>query len=239
MSKATPAPMRVAFVMEGPTDYVVLKAAVRALLKGRDFVPTPVKPELNQNLIPTTEGGWGGVYKWCRQAVSQSGGSFRNNPILAFHDALVIQIDADVAEKRYSDYHIADAPCDDLPCIQADQSTGQTVDALRQVMLGWLSETAVPTGSVLCIPSKSIETWLLVALFPADDVAVRADVESRKDVEIRLRKHGLIKGKQKLIEKYKANETKVHNAWSTVRAKCPEADRFSTAFLNLVPAIMT
>ncbi len=43
--------------MEGPTDYVVLKAAVRALLKGRDFVPTPVRPELNQNLIPTTESG--------------------------------------------------------------------------------------------------------------------------------------------------------------------------------------
>jgi hypothetical protein len=26
-------PVRVAFVMEGPTDYVVLRAAVRALLK--------------------------------------------------------------------------------------------------------------------------------------------------------------------------------------------------------------
>jgi hypothetical protein len=29
-------PVKVAFVMEGPTDYVVLRAAVRALLKERD-----------------------------------------------------------------------------------------------------------------------------------------------------------------------------------------------------------
>src|ERR1700690_4249921 len=57
-------PVRVAFVMEGPTDYVVLRAAVRALLAGRDFEPTSIWPELDENLRPKTEGGWGGVYKW-------------------------------------------------------------------------------------------------------------------------------------------------------------------------------
>ena len=50
-------PVRVAFVMEGPTDYVVLRAAVRALLDGRDFEPTNIWPELDKNLRPMTEGG--------------------------------------------------------------------------------------------------------------------------------------------------------------------------------------
>ena len=40
-------PVKVAFVMEGSTDYVVLRAAVRALLNGRDFEPTSVWPILD------------------------------------------------------------------------------------------------------------------------------------------------------------------------------------------------
>jgi len=229
-------PMRVAFVMEGPTDYIVLKAAVRALLGGRDFVPTAIKPELNNNLIAITEGGWGGVYKWCRQAVAQTTDSFRNNPIFAFHDALVIQIDADVAQKRYSDYRITDAPNNDLPLSPPNQTTRVTTDALRQVVLGWLNETSIPTGSLLCVPSRSIETWLLVALFPNDKVSQRSDIEASKHVESRLKTYNFIKSKQKLIGKYISSEGEIQSSWPSVRKKCAEAERFSTEFLALVPS---
>ena len=95
-------PVRVAFVMEGSTDYVVLRAAVRALLNGRDFEPTSVWPELDENLRPVTEGGWGAVYKWCRQLLDQSDGLARDNPVFELNDMVVIQVDADVARKKYS-----------------------------------------------------------------------------------------------------------------------------------------
>jgi len=228
--------MRVAFVVEGPTDYAALLAAVRALLNGRDFVPTIIQPELNENLAAQTAGGWGGVYKWCRQAVQQTHGPVRNNPVFSSHDLLVIQVDADVARKNYSNYEITDAPNDDLPCEEDCPPPSATTDALRSVMLGWLDENSVPPGVVLCTPSKSIETWVLVALFPNDQSARNPNVECRWDGEVRLRKYGLVKSGQKLIAKYHANEAGICAAWPVVRGKCSEAERFSQEFLALVPA---
>ena len=229
-------PLRVAFVMEGPTDYVTLCAAVRAMLNGRDFEPTAIWPELDENLAAQSGGGWGGVYRWCRQAAEQAGGAVRNNPIFAFHDVLVIQVDADVARRNYSDYKITDAPNNDLPCEKGCPPPNATTDALRAVILGWLNENTVPPGSVLCTPSKNIETWVLVALFPNDEYAKKANIECRWDSQVRLRKHGLIKSGQKLIVSYQANMGRMKDAWPTVRAKCTEAERFSKEFLTLVAA---
>lgn len=229
-------PLRVAFVIEGPTDYLALRAAIRALLDGRDFESTVIRPELDENLAALTAGGWGGVYRWCRQVVDQADGPARNNPLFTFHDALIIQVDADVARRKYSDYEITDTPYEDLPCEQACPPPNATTDPLRAVMLGWLDETTSPPGAVLCTPSKNIETWVLVALFPDDASAKKADVECRWDGEVRLRKYGLIKSGQKLIDEYAANEKGIQNAWHVVRQRCSEAERFSKDFLSLVPA---
>jgi hypothetical protein len=229
-------PMRVAFVLEGPTDFVVLRAALRSILNGRDFEPTVLQPELDQNLAAESAGGWGGVYKWCRQAVEQAGGPSRENPVFELHDAVVIQVDADVARKKYKDCRIMDAPNDDLPCEEPCPEPEDTTRPLRDVILGWLNEVdALPNG-VLCTPSKSIETWVLVALFPGDDSARKADIECRWDCEVRLRKYGLIKSKQKLIEKYRGNEAGIAAGWPYVREKCTEAERFTREFLALIPA---
>lgn len=228
-------PVRVAFVLEGPTDYVVLRAAVRALLNGRDFEPTVIWPEMNENLAAQTAGGWGGVYKWCRQAVAQTGTPLRNNPLFAVHDVLVVQVDADVARSKYSDYRILDAPHSDLPCESACPPPSATTDALRGVVLGWMDEASVPPRTVLCTPSKNIETWVLVALFPGDESARKANVECRWDGEVRLRKYGLIKSGQKLVGKYRAREDDIRNAWQQVRRACGEAERFSNDFLVLAP----
>lgn len=230
-------PIRVAFVAEGPTDYVVLRAAVRALLGGRDFEPVPLKPELDESLRTKSASGWGGVYFWCRQTVEQAGGPASSNPLFTFDDSLVvIQVDADIARRSYADYEITDAPTDDLPCGEDCPPPSATTDALRAVMLGWLNETAVPPHTVLCTPSKSIETWVLVGLFPENEQAVRANIECRWGLDVQLRKYGLIKGRQKLIEQYRANEESFRKAWPNVRAKCSEAERFSQEFLALVPA---
>ena len=94
----------------------------------------------------------------------------------------------------------------------------------------------MPPKTIVCIPSRSIETWVLVALFPDDPTAVRPNIECRRDCEVRLRIHGLIKSGQKLIKEYRANEGAMTAAWGHVRGRCGEAERFSTDFLALVPA---
>lgn len=192
-------PVRIAFVMEGPTDYIAMRAAVSALLAGREFVPTVIRPELDDNLAAQSGGGWGGVYKWCRQTVSQTDGPVGDNPVFGLHDVVVMQVDADVARMSYSNYRITDPPQVDLPCELPCPPPSDTTDALRRVVLGWLGETSVPDGMVLCTPSKSIETWVLVALFPEDSSARQMNVECRWDGEVRLKKYGLIKSGQKLI----------------------------------------
>jgi hypothetical protein len=229
-------PVRIAFVMEGPTDYIALRAAVRVLLGGRDFEPTVLWPELDDNLSAQTGGGWGGVYKWCRQLVGQMEGPVDTNPVFDLHDVVVMQVDADVARKKYSDYRIIDPPRSDLPCEKPCPPPQATTEELRGVMLGWLGKTSVPVGMVLCTPSKSIETWVLVALFPNDPSALKADIECRWDAEVRLRTHGLIKSGQKLIPEYAAREAGISAAWTEVRSRCSEAERFSTEFLAAVPS---
>jgi hypothetical protein len=228
-------PVRIAFVMEGSTDYVVLLAALRSLLDGRDFELTSISPELDESLRPKSEGGWGSVFKWCRQVVEQAGGPARENPLFALNDVIIAHVDADVAGKKYKDCNIKDPPNNDLPCEKPCPPATNTTNALRNVVLGWLSERDVPPKMVLCTPSKSIETWLLVALFPDDDSAKKADIECRGDCEVRLRKYGLIKSGQKLIDKYHARERDVQNAWPAVRETCSEADRFSREFMAWMP----
>lgn len=228
-------PPRISFVAEGPTDLVLLQAAVRALLGGRDFEPILLKPEVDESLRAKSASGWGGVYFWCRQIVEQASGPASTNPLFAMGKAVVvIQVDADIARRSYSDYEITDAPNDDMPCEQTCPPPSATTDALRAVLLGWLGESSVPSSAVLCIPSKSIETWLLVGLFPDNKQAVKDNVECRWGLEIQLRKYGMIKGDQKLIDQYEDRAEDFQNAWAEIRSKCNEAERFSTEFLALL-----
>jgi len=229
-------PLRISFVTEGPTDYVVLRAAVRALLGGADFEPVALQPELDESLRTKSASGWGGVYFWCRQTVAQTGGPASGNPLFASDDALiVIQVDADIARRSYADYEIKDAPKDDLPCEQPCPPPGATTDPLRSVILGWLNETATPPQAVLCTPSKNIETWILVGLFPENEQVAKPNIECRWGLDVQLRKYGPIKGTQKLIDAYRANEAGIGQAWRAIRARCTEAERFSQEFLALLP----
>ena len=231
-------PVRVAFVTEGPTDYIILRAAARALLEGRDFEPTNIWPELDKNLRPKTEGGWGAVYRWCRQVLDQADGRARDNPVFALNDMVLIQVDADVARMRYQDYGIKHPPDDELTretCEKPCPPPSATTNALRAVVLGWLGETEAPPHAVLCTPSKNVETWVLVGLFPYNEQAMKPNVECRWGLEVQLRKHGLLRGKKKPIDQYQAHEAAIQDTWPNVRERCSEADRFSNDFLALIP----
>lgn len=80
-------PLRIAAVLEGPTDEIVLEAILRALLPRTDFV-LQTRRCRSQRLrsqrrcsrrgsvaFGTTGGGWVGVYRWSRQAAREGDGS--------------------------------------------------------------------------------------------------------------------------------------------------------------------
>lgn len=55
-------PLRIALVAEGPTDAVVIEAALRSMLGGRSFVLKQVFPEDSSAFGPMGT-GWVGVYQ--------------------------------------------------------------------------------------------------------------------------------------------------------------------------------
>jgi hypothetical protein len=234
-------PVRVAFVVEGPTDFVVLRAVIHALLDDREFEPTVLQPELSEAFSAETGGGWTKVYLWCRQAAEQAGGAARGNLLFSFHDVLVLQVDADVAGKSYGDdCRLKDHP-GDLPCEQPCPPPHATTNALRNVVLGWLGEPDSPPKLAMCTPSKSLETWVLVALFPNDQVAKRANVECQANSAAQLQSkplaQRLIRSGQKLIDKYQGSEQAIRAAWPHIRTRCSEAERFSRDFLSALPPL--
>jgi hypothetical protein len=234
-------PLRVALVAEGPTDIVVLRAAIGALLENREFEVTALQPELSIALKPRTGGGWAAVYLWCRQMVKQTGGPPHDNALFSAHDLLVLHVDADVAEKRYTDDPRIQDPPNDLPCDGPCPPPSATTDALRRVVLGWLDATDVPVRTVLCTPSKSTETWVLAALFPDDGAAPAADLECRADAAAVLQSkpldQRLIRSGHKQIKAYRERENELRSAWPEVRTKCSEAERFSREFVGAWTAV--
>ena len=232
-------PVRIGFIVEGPTDFVVLEAIVARLLAGREYEAISLQPTLSVALAPLNGGGWTAVYLWCRQTIELSGGTIQNNPLFDFYDIVVMQVDADVATKRYTDDQRIVHPPDDLPFSEPCPPVSATTDRLRRVMLGWIGESAVPPRLVLCTPSSSLETWILVGLFPADKVASKADLECRRNIEAQLQSKPLskrlVRSGQKDIEKYRGHAPAIAEAWTVIRSRCTEAERFSSEFSECIP----
>src|SRR5665213_1732077 len=229
-------PLRIALVVEGPTDIVILKAAIGSLLENREFEVTTLQPELSNALKPGAGGGWTAVYLWCRQMIKQSGGQALGNALFNTYDLLILHVDADVAAKRYTDDGRIQDPPNDLPCELPCPPPSATTDALRRVILGWLGQAEVPFHTVLCTPSKSAETWVFASLFPDDGISSAVELECRPDLAAVLQSkpigQRLIRSGRKQIKAYQEKESELRNAWPEVRTKCSEAERFSQDFLT-------
>src|SRR5690242_8155176 len=109
-------PVRVAFVGEGPTDRIVIEAALGSMLGDRTFIVRQLHPEESLPVGPLGT-GWAGVYKWCRQARERSGGRLRNDILFAAYHVLVLHVDADVAGETYENGGIGET-IQDLPCAE-------------------------------------------------------------------------------------------------------------------------
>ena len=69
--------LRVALVAEGPTDAIVIEAALKALLP-RPFVLTQLQPEPTR---PKLGAGWGGVLRWCHEFALRGHSSIEDYPL--------------------------------------------------------------------------------------------------------------------------------------------------------------
>ncbi len=228
--------LQIALVAEGKTDQIVIEAALAAILD-KPFVLTLLQPETSDPLggAGLLGGGWPGVYRWCRQAVSMSC-PVAENPSLAGFDLILLHLDADVAGMRYDDANIhdgrTDLPCE-LPCPPASDSA----DALREVVARWLdlSTTELPGRWVFCNPSKCTEAWVIVACYATTEPLtihnILPDIECNLDLEnwLSLRRIGeraLIRGGKKQTSGYRKVAPRIKEEWASVARFCSQALRF-------------
>ncbi len=231
-------PLRIALVAEGPTDGVVIQAALESILGGRSFVLQQLFPE-SSAAFGSMGTGWAGVYRWCHASAKRGGGRLSGDNLLfdiGMHDLVILHLDADVAGERYENNSIQPLPSDlPLPCDRPCPPAADSVNELRMVMLSWCGETAVPPQTVLCTPSKSTEAWVVAALFPQDAEMQRKGWECHPNPESRLG----VQPKEVRIRKskadYQAKQQDINAAWDRLRNDLSEAGRFSNDFMSAVP----
>lgn len=228
---------RIALVAEGPTDYVLIEAALRAILQ-RPFVLILLQPEPS---LTAFGNGWGGVLRWCDAAGQRHAGSLDTDPTLALFDLLIIHLDADVALKQYSDYGpplLAEAALKmwpTLPCNQSCPPVVNTCAALQARMLGWLGNAQPGNKTVLCLPAQSTGAWLVSALLPATH-ALCIDLECNSTAEAGLAfLPKALRVKRKSAPEYRRHVAAIGTNWAAVTALCSQAAVFEQAVGAVLP----
>jgi hypothetical protein len=219
---------RIALVAEGPTDAIIIEAALKALLPN-PFVLTLLQPEPT---LPKLGEGWGGVLRWCQEFAARGHATIEDDETLPEFSLYVIHLDADVAEKEYADVSAEiDAqakrigwpplPCG-VPCPPPTNSANEVRDRLQ----AWLNVEALGPKTVLCVPSKSIEAWLAAALL-SNGHRLLAEIECNLNLEDQLAVLQKAERVKKSKREYQGHSSKISEAWATVRQRCSQADRFS------------
>jgi len=227
---------RIGLVAEGPTDYELINAALKAILH-RPFVLTLLHPEPS---LPAVGNGWGGVLKWCDAASQRHAGSLDADPTLALFDLLIVHLDTDVALKRYADCGLGvqamatEKAWRPLPCNQPCPPVADTCAALQTVLLNWLGHAQPGAKTVLCLPAQSTGAWLVAALMPANH-ALCQGLECNPAAEAGL---ALLpkaqRVKRKSVMEYRAHAPAIVRDWARVKAVCSRATVFEQAVLTVL-----
>lgn len=240
--------LRIALVAEGPTDRVVIEAALRSIIP-RSFVLTQLQPDTSSNIgggFGPTGTGWAGVYSWCRQMAGVGVEPLEDNPILSVYDLIIIHLDGGVAEETYGAGNIGDNPRDDLPCFDwPPESPDIVTDGLRAVLLGWLGQIDSGCKTIFCIPSYCTETWVAAALYgEVFEGYAATDIELFKDVyrfllsrpkpdRILTRKAGRVKKRKRL---YQSRQDEIGRNWDRCSTLCSQAGLFGEHVLEVSQA---
>jgi hypothetical protein len=228
--------LHVALVAEGPTDAIVIEAALKALLPA-PFVLTQLQPEPTHPKLGT---GWGGVLRWCLEFASRGYSSLEDDPTLPGFDLFVLHVDADVTEYSYSDVspEIASIASEHgwpaLPCSSPCPPPEGSVDEMRSRLLIWSGLNTAGPRTVFCVPSKAPEAWLVAARFGQGHTLLN-NLECNLNLEAQLKALPSAERVRKTTREYRARSQGVTEAWATVRQRCSQAERFSSEVLAAAP----
>ncbi len=217
--------LRVGYVVEGKTDYIVLDALVEYFLGNKDYVPTQIQPPTSEyaNHQGPLGGGWKGVLKWCEQGGATPDGFVQSLPLLHY-DYLIIHVDADIAIATELQARGFSAPC---------PPAKDTCDRLRHHLIALLGNP-LSAKVLLCIPAQCMEAWVFAALHP-DLVASFQPIECRQEVERLLigKPDRLVRDHEgrarKDAQRYEKVAHRIAAGWPQAITACPEAQYFDNA----------
>lgn len=225
--------LRVAMVAEGFTDAIVIEAALKALLP-KPFIPTLLQPEeIKDDLTDQSrEWGWPGVLQWCLQFSDRGHSSFQSDPTLPDFDLLVIHLDADIATKSYKDISVRidqigqDRGWPSIPIVNTCPPAVTDADFTRSCILSWAGVSNTGGNTILCVPSKTIESWLAAAILN-DNHALQNNLECNFRVAEQMANLPKRERVKKSRAEYNKHRLAVQTSWQSVRKKCSQAERFS------------
>ena len=232
--------LRIALVAEGVTDLIVIEAALNAILD-RPFILTQLQPEPTR---PDLGAGWGGVLKWSMETAKRVSGCLDDDPPLSGFDVLIIHLDVDVAGFRYANLGapgaelIQHSNIAELPCKQPCPPVSDSVNALQQVLLSWLSPVTTGNRTIVCLPAQSSGTWLAAALLPESHSPL-AGAECNPAVEdglALLPKKVRIKKNQR---DYRAHADAITAQWGKVKTICSQALVFEESVRSKIRDVTT
>ncbi len=185
--------MRVAFVVEGATDYAVLSALVRRKM------PTATLQLIRPRRDRTARGPREGVSA-VRDYLRTKGGELEQLMRYGSVERLILHVDGDVAGEA----------C--LPDAEAQWK------ALNRRLLGWAGRRAWPAGVVRAFTLQNLEAWVCAALCKAQNPGLECDPDpasklSSKDKQAAHRK------RTDYYEDVFAPAIVEH--WARVRRRCP------------------
>jgi hypothetical protein len=227
--------LRIALVAEGPTDYEVIQAALKAVLP-EPFVMIQLQPEATGGIMGT---GWCGVLKWCQATHQRHSSSLDTDPTLIGFDLLIIHLDVDVASKQYADCGtlVADIAQEnnwrDLPCAQQCPPISNTVDLLVKAIESWLGQSTGGDRTLFCLPAQSSGTWLAAAVLPSAHPLL-VDSECNLSLESRLGQLPLKERIKKTTREYRLHAPRITEQWAQVKQVCTQAERFEQLVLAAV-----
>lgn len=236
--------LRIAFVVEGKTDFIIFSSLVAQWLGGACEL---VQLQPDSSGIQAELGmGWPGVYQWCRQVVQNNQGNFYTDPLFSTYDALFVHLDGDVAISRFTDANITEPEGLALPCVHDNFKSSDIVDGLRNVLCSWCAISTFEMGTIPVIPVMATEAWLFSGLFP-DHPTVRSGAIKKNLDPARLfmglsGKYKIVRSKdgksKKETSKYRDIMPDFIANWSNSMQYNEEAGQFTSQCASLFEMLM-
>lgn len=226
--------LRIALVAEGPTDRIVIEAALKAIVPC-PFVLSILQPEATR---PEMGNGWGGVLKWCHATSLRHQGSLDVDPTLAGFDLLILHVDADVADMQYLDcgQQAADMAhqfgWQVLPCSMPCPPSVNTCVQLQTTLSSWLRNATPGQKTIFCIPSKSVGVWLAAAVLPPEHFLL-TDAECNLVLENQLAQLPLNQRIRKSKRDFMKHDGTITSNWAQVTAICSQALAFQQSIQQI------